>query len=117
MLNLFGNGKSDHPMADLKSARKILDDIPAGDPFKALEDLSHWLESVCTPGGFKPDPRAQTEQLIDESAQLHLRKLQRAYLSSPRLSKSHENRLWVSIRNSNLQCSPAFLFSIYSSSP
>ncbi len=112
MLNLFGNGKSDHPMADLKSARKILDEIPAGDPFKALEDLSHWLESVCTPGSFKPDHRAQLVQPIDESAQLHLRKLQREYLSSPRLSKSQENRLWTAIREWHRQSALAFAICI-----
>jgi len=32
-------------MAEVKG-RVILDAIPAGDPFKALEDLNHWLESV-----------------------------------------------------------------------
>src|SRR5260221_437785 len=112
MLNLFGNGKSDHPMADLKWVRKILDDITAGDPFKALEDLSHWLESVCTPGSFKPDHRAQLVQLIDESAQLHLRKLQREYLSSPRLSKSQENRLWAAIREWYRQSALAFAICI-----
>ena len=44
MMKLFGGGKSDHPMAEVKGARAILDAVPAGDPFKALEDLKHWLE-------------------------------------------------------------------------
>src|SRR5260221_924634 len=38
MMKLFGGGASDHPMAEVKGARVILDAIPAGDPFKALED-------------------------------------------------------------------------------
>ena len=97
-MKLFGGGKSDHPMADVKAARAILDAIPAGDPFKALEDLNHWLESVRTWEGFKPEHRAQIVQLVDEAAQAHLRKLQRDYLSSPRLSKFQENRLWAAIR-------------------
>ena len=37
MLKIFGGGKPDHPMADLKEARKILDEIPVNDAHKALE--------------------------------------------------------------------------------
>jgi len=85
MLNLFGGSKSDHPMADLKEARKILDEVPAGDAHKALDELAHWLESVRGAQGLKPDYQAQLYLLIDEAAQLHLRKLQRDYLSNPRL--------------------------------
>jgi hypothetical protein len=97
-MKLFGGSKSDHPMAEVKEARAILDAIPAGDPFKALEDLNHWLESVRAWEGFTPERRAQIVLMVDEAAQVHLRKLQREYLSSPRLSKSQENRLWAAIR-------------------
>jgi hypothetical protein len=98
-MKLFGAGKSDHPMADVREARKIVDAIPGGDPFKALEDLSHWLESVRAWQGFTPEHRAQLVQMVDEAAQGHLRRLQRDYLSSPRLSKYQENRLWAAIRD------------------
>jgi len=98
MMKLFGAGKSDHPMAEVKEARAILDAIPTGDPFKALEDLNHWLESVRAWQGFSPQHRAQIVQRVDEAAQVHLRRLQRDYLSSPRLSKFQENRLWAAIR-------------------
>ena len=57
-MKLFGVGASDHPLADAKEARAILDAIPAGDPFKVLEDLNHWLESVRTWPGFKQIGRA-----------------------------------------------------------
>ena len=97
MLKLFGDGKPIHPMADAREARKTLDAIPAGDPFKAIEELIHWFESVGAPEGFKPEHRAQLVQMIDEAAQVHLRKLQRDYLSTPRLSKFQENRLWSAI--------------------
>lgn len=109
MLNLFGSGKSDHPMADLKAARKILGEIPGNDPLKALEELNHWLESVCEPGHFKPDHRAQLVQMIEETSQGYLRKLQREYLSSARLSKFHENRLWAALYGGNRQIAIAFL--------
>jgi hypothetical protein len=95
-------------MADSAEARVILGAIPAGDPFKALEDLNHWLESVRAWEGFKPEQRAQIVQMVDEAAQVHLRKLQREYLSTPRLSKSQENRLWAAIREWHRQSALAF---------
>jgi hypothetical protein len=107
-MKLFGGGKSDHPMADLREARKIVDAIPAGDAFKALEDLNHWLESVRAWRGCAHDHRAQLVLMVDDAAQGHLRKLQRDYLSSPRLSKVQENRLWAAIRESYRQSALAF---------
>jgi hypothetical protein len=112
MMKLFGAGKSDHPMAGVKEARAILDAIPAGDPIKALEDLNHWLESVRAWEGFKPEHRAQIVQMVDEAAQGPLRKLQRDYLSSPRLSKFQENRLWAAIREWYRQSALAFAICI-----
>ncbi len=109
MLKLFGGGKPDHPMADAKEARKLLDAIPAGDPYKAVEDLNHWLESVRAAEGFTPEKRAQLVQMIDEAAQVHLRKLQREYLSSPRLSKFQENRLWAAIHGAYRQIAIALV--------
>jgi hypothetical protein len=107
-MKLFGGGKSDHPMADAGEARKILDFLPAADPFKALEDLNHWLESVRTWEGFRPEHRAQLAQMVDEAAQPHLRKLQRDYLSSPRPTKFQESRLGAAIREWYRQSAIAF---------
>jgi hypothetical protein len=107
-MKLFGGGKADHPMADVKEARKIVDAIPPGDPFKALEDLNHWLESVRTWQGITHDHRAQLVLMVDDAAQGHLRRLQRDYLSTPRLSKYQETRLWATIRESYRQSALAF---------
>jgi hypothetical protein len=106
-MKLFG-GKPDHPMADLKEARKIIDAIPGGDPLKALEDLDHWLDSVRGWQGFTHEHRAQLTLMIDDAAQGHLRKVQRDYLSSPRLSKFQENRLWAAIRETYRRAALAF---------
>ena len=94
MLKIFGVGKVDHPLADPKEARKILEAAAAEEPFKALEELGHWFESVAATEGFKPGERAQLCLQIDDAAQSNLRKLSREYLSSARLSKFQENRLW-----------------------
>jgi hypothetical protein len=97
MISLFGSKKPDHPMADIKEARKILGELPTTDAFKCADELTHWLESVMAEEGFKPEYRAQLVQLLDETAQLHLRKLARDYLVSPRLAKFQEIRLWKAI--------------------
>lgn len=109
MLKFFGGGKSDHPMADLKAARRLLDEVPSGDAFKALEELSHWFESVRTAEGFKPEHLAQLVQLIDDAAQVHVRKLQRDYVTNPRLSRFQEQRLWGAIHEYWNQASQAFV--------
>ncbi len=97
MISLFGGKKPDHPMADIKEARKILGELPANDAFKCADELSHWLASVMAEEGFKPEYRAQLVQLLDETAQISLRKLGRDYLASPRLAKFQEIRLWKAI--------------------
>jgi len=107
-MKLFGAGKTEHPMSDVKDARKILDAIPSGDPFKALEDLNHWLESVRSWESFKPEHRLLLMEMVDDAAQSHLRKLQLDYLSSSHLSGYQENRLWTAIRESYRHAGKAF---------
>ncbi|MFH1044291.1 MAG: hypothetical protein V1796_04415 [Pseudomonadota bacterium] len=97
MISLFGSKKPDHPMADIKEARKILEELPANDAFKCADELTHWLQSVMAEEGFKPEYRAQLVQLLDETAQTHVRKLARDYLVSPRLARYQEIRLWTAI--------------------
>ena len=112
MLKLFGGGKPDHPMADPKEARRLLDDLPAQDPLKALEELSHWLESISTAEGFKLEQRLQLLFQIDEAAQSRARKLAREYFASVRPSKVQENRLWKGIHDYWNQAGHAFGLSV-----
>jgi hypothetical protein len=107
MLRLFG-GKPDHPMADLKEAKAILQNAQNLDAVKAAEEVSHWMDSVRRVEGFKPDYRVQLLLLIDDAAQPYLRKLQRDYLSAARLSRFQEQRLWTAIRGYYGQASLAF---------
>jgi hypothetical protein len=94
MLNLFTGGKADHPMANPKEARRILDALPAQE-LKALDELSHWHESVSTAAGFKPAERLQLTGALDEAAQPRLRKLSRDYFGATRPSRYQENLLWT----------------------
>ena len=108
MLKLFGGGKPDHPMSDPKEARRLLDDLPAQDPLKALEELTHWFESVAAAEGFKLDQRVQLLFMIDEAGQMRVRKLARDYFASVRPSKFQENRLWKCIHEYWSQAGQAF---------
>ena len=81
-------------MANPKEARRILDALPAQE-LKALDELSHWHESVSTAAGFKPAERLQLTGAIDEAAQPRLRKLSRDYFGATRPSRYQENLLWT----------------------
>jgi hypothetical protein len=108
MLKMFLGGKPDHPMADLKEAKRILEELPLNDAYKSLEELTNWLESVGHAEGFKPEYRAQILLLLDEAAQVHVRKLARDYLAAVRPSKFQENRLWLSVFGYWRQAAVAF---------
>jgi hypothetical protein len=109
MISLFGSKKPDHPMANIKEARKLLDDLPTNDAAKCADELGHWLESVATAEGFKAEYRAQLIQLLDETAQVHLRKLTRDYMISPRLTRFQETRLWTALHEYWRQAASAYV--------
>lgn len=95
-MKLFGAARPDHPMADPKEAKRLLEELPAQDPLKALEEIAHWHESVAAAPGFKPDARAQAHFGLDEAAQARLRKAGKDYLAA-RPSRFQENRIWTSV--------------------
>lgn len=96
-MKLFGGGKPDHPLADPREAKRLLDALPANDPVKALDELMHWIESVAAAEGFKPEVRIALLLKLDESAQAHVRKLSAEYFASGRPSRFQENRLWTAL--------------------
>ena len=72
---LFGGGKPDHPMVDLKAAKDLISDLPANDHVKALEEVTFWLDSVSRTEGYKLDLRYQLYDLLDKSAKSHQRRI------------------------------------------
>src|SRR5258707_6652584 len=110
-MKLFG-GKPDHPMADPKEMRRLLDALPVTDPLKALEELAHWHESVSAAGGFRLDARIALHFSIDEAAQQRLRRVASDYLSVARPSRFQENRMWTHVYEYYRQCGHAFGLSI-----
>ena len=96
MLGLFGK-KSDHPMADIKSAQALLGEMPKGDALKALQELTAWIESVREQEDFRLDHQLAVLRMIDEAARPFERKLMREYFASSTLSTFQENRLWMAL--------------------
>ena len=79
-MKLFG-GKPDHPLADPKEAKRLLEALPPDDA-KALEELTHWIDSVAAAEGFKPEARIQLLIALDDAAQPRLRKLAKEYFAA-----------------------------------
>ncbi len=98
LLGIFGK-KSDHPMADMKSAQALLDDLPKNDAHRMLMEMTEWMESVADNADFKPDHQFAVVSLLDETAQPDVRKLTHDYFTPQALSKFQENRLWLALDN------------------
>ena len=111
-MKLFGGGKPDHPLADPKEVKRILDALPANDPVKALDELMHWMESVATADGFKPESRVQLLFALDDAAQPRVRKLAKEYFTAGRPSRFQENRLWTALHGYWKQAGYAYARSI-----
>ena len=97
VINWLGGSKVDHPMADARQARRIIDELPANDAAKALQEIIEWLDSLTRTEGFKLDLRFENVALLDAAAKTPVRRLSQEYLSTPRQQKFHENRLWNAV--------------------
>jgi hypothetical protein len=99
MLGIFGK-KSDHPLADIKSAQRVLEEIPKTDALSAVQELSNWIESIVElADDFRLDHEFSVLRMFDDAAQPHVRKLMRDYFTVQPLSKFQENRLWTVLNN------------------
>ena len=105
---LFGGGGPDHPMADPKEAKRLLEELPGNDPLKALEELAHWHESVGATGGFRADTRIQLHFTLDDAAQARVKKVTRDYLATARPSRFQENRMWTQVHEYWRQAGQAY---------
>lgn len=94
MLQWLKGNKVDHPLADPKKAREILDDLPA-DALKALEEIAEWLDSTTHTEGYRVERRFELIGMLDRAAKDHQRKLSQDYLATQRQQKFQENRLWA----------------------
>ena len=86
-MKMFGSSKPDHPLADPKEAKRLLDALPANDPVKALDELRHWMESVAAAEGFRPEARIQLLITLDDVGQPSLRKWKGLFPQRPSRSR------------------------------
>lgn len=93
-LSGFFSQKIDHPLADARQLRKILDELPKDNAFKALDEIGEWFKSLYEVADFPGDRLYEIVQHLEEAAQPHLKRLSRDYFQTARLTRSEENRLW-----------------------
>ncbi|HTS54206.1 MAG TPA: hypothetical protein VMH26_13105 [Burkholderiales bacterium] len=91
----WNKNKSDHPMADDKGAREFLAELPAGDSFKLLEEVSFWLDRTRSSEGLKPQRVFEIVDQLDTAGKVEQRKLAQEYLNGGnRRQRFHEQRIW-----------------------
>ncbi|HEY5994769.1 MAG TPA: hypothetical protein VIU46_09260 [Gallionellaceae bacterium] len=81
-------------MADLKSARQLLDEMPKNDALKALVEVNAWLESVRSDELMRLDTFFSVISLLDETARPLEIKVLREYLASGVNTPVVEKRQW-----------------------
>jgi hypothetical protein len=98
MLKWIKGSKSEHPLADAAAAREFIAELPPLDPYKSLEELCYWLDTLGSAGDLKLPRILEIVDLVDQAAKNHQRKLSQDYLTgSARLQKFQEIRIWNSV--------------------
>lgn len=72
----------------------MFDELALREAAPALDEIAGWLESVAADELLRLSERLALVLQLDEAAQAHARKLGRDYLTSPRLGRQQEYRLW-----------------------
>ena len=110
MLSAIFGKKSDHPLADIKSAQTLLDDLdlPRNDAFRSLAELTELIELLSEQAEFKLDHQFAVLRLLDEAAQPYVRKLAREYFTPFEINKFQENRLWSALGKWSRQVADAY---------
>ncbi|HTN94094.1 MAG TPA: hypothetical protein VMJ33_05915 [Gallionella sp.] len=81
-------------MFNAKEARRLLAGLQKEDPFKELEDIASWLDTLKDAQGFRPEVRAEISMLIDEAMQPLYAELLKLYLGAPHLLDFKGKHLW-----------------------
>ena len=104
----LGGSRDDHPLANLKEAEQVFAELRVGDAARALDEITHWLESVSTAETLKAERRYELIKRLDETGQAHRAKLARDYGALSRQSKFQEGRLWAANHDFWLRCAEAY---------
>lgn len=68
-------GRPDHPLANLKQARKLISELVPDNDVGALDDVTAWLRSISRSKEFKPDDRFELVDLLDQAGKPRQRKV------------------------------------------
>ncbi len=97
MLNWLKGDKVDHPLADAKHTKKVIDAFPAKDPWQTLEDANYWLDSINETEGFKLDKRFELIDALDAATRKAQEKLLDTYNGLSENDKVQEKRIWKTV--------------------
>jgi len=64
MLTFFDTNP-DHPMYDLAEARRLFAELQHGEPRKALDNITFWLDSIKDTSGFRHETRTPIVMLME----------------------------------------------------
>ena len=94
MLRWIRGTPSDHPLEHKDDARQLLSDLPDKGPFRALEELSSYLDAVKTADRLKPIRVFEIVELLDRNARPFLRKLNHEFvMAGTPLTRFQQHRL------------------------
>lgn len=86
--------RADHRPADPREAKKLVSELPAGDPLRSLEQIVEWIESLTSLPEVRLDKRFEAIGVFEETATQLERRVARDYARSGRLPAVREQRLW-----------------------
>ena len=109
MLSAIFGKKSDHPLATVKSAQAMLDDLPTGDAYGSLAEIADMVELLMKSNEFKLDHQLEMLRFLDEAAAQYVRKMSREYFTPYELNKFQGNRLWLGLSSWSNQIASAYL--------
>jgi len=95
MIMKFFSSRPDHPLGEATEVKRVLAELPLDNAFKAVDEIYGWFESLQSANDFRTEHLFNVVRELDEAAQAPIRRLSRDYLSSARLSKSDERRMWT----------------------
>lgn len=97
MLSWLIGEKVDHPLADTKKAREIIDGFPYKDPHKTLEEATYWLVSLNETAEYKLDQRFERVDMLDVATRKTQESMLAAYVKLPDSDRMQEKRIWKTI--------------------
>ena len=86
--------KSDHPLANLKSARELFELLDRAAPMGAIDEIDNWLESVSNDELLRPQRRIDLLVQLDNVGTRCARQLAWQYLNPNQGSRGQISKLW-----------------------